>query len=74
VSIVILQTSKTDNNALDNDAVYNLKLRKTSPNSTDSFTANLNALFPWPPLMPKHREWHIQGGPDITCQKKSTNR
>jgi hypothetical protein len=24
------------------------------------FTANLNALFPWPPLMPKHREWHIQ--------------
>jgi hypothetical protein len=23
------------------------------------FTANLNALFPWPPLMPKHREWHI---------------
>jgi hypothetical protein len=55
----ILQTSKTDNNALDNDAVYNLKLRKTSPNSTDSFTANLNALFPWPPLMPKHRQWHI---------------
>jgi hypothetical protein len=29
VSIIILQTSKTDNNALDNDAVYNLKLRKT---------------------------------------------
>jgi hypothetical protein len=25
------------------------------------FTANLNALFPRPPLMPKHREWHIQG-------------
>jgi hypothetical protein len=24
-----LQTSKTDNNALDNDAVYNLKRRKT---------------------------------------------
>jgi hypothetical protein len=23
------------------------------------FTANLNALFPRPPLMPKHREWHI---------------
>jgi hypothetical protein len=21
------------------------------------FTANLNALFPRPPLMPKHREW-----------------
>jgi hypothetical protein len=29
MSIVLLQTSKTDNNALDNDAVYNLKLRKT---------------------------------------------
>jgi hypothetical protein len=27
--IVLLQTSKTDNNALDNDAIYNLKLRKT---------------------------------------------
>jgi hypothetical protein len=25
VSIVLLQTSKTDNNALDNDAVYNLE-------------------------------------------------
>jgi hypothetical protein len=25
------------------------------------FTANLNALFPWPALMPKHREWHITG-------------
>jgi hypothetical protein len=25
------------------------------------FTANLNALFPRPPLMPKHREWHIYG-------------
>jgi hypothetical protein len=24
------------------------------------FTANLNALFPRPPLMPKHREWHIE--------------
>jgi hypothetical protein len=24
------------------------------------FTANLDALFPWPPLMPKHREWHIR--------------
>jgi hypothetical protein len=59
VSIVLLQTSKTDNNALDYDTVYNLKLRKTYPNSTDNFTANLNALFPWPPLMPKHREWHI---------------
>jgi hypothetical protein len=25
----LLQTSKTDNNALDIDAIYNLKLRKT---------------------------------------------
>jgi hypothetical protein len=29
LSILLLQTSKTDNNALDIDAVYNLKLRKT---------------------------------------------
>jgi hypothetical protein len=26
---LLLQTSKTDNNALDIDAIYNLKLRKT---------------------------------------------
>jgi hypothetical protein len=37
LSILLLQTSKTDNNALDIDAIYNLKLRKTKPNSTDSF-------------------------------------
>jgi hypothetical protein len=29
LSILLLQTSKTDNNALDTDAIYNLKLRKT---------------------------------------------
>jgi hypothetical protein len=29
LSILLLQTSKTDNNALDIDAIYNLKLRKT---------------------------------------------
>jgi hypothetical protein len=29
LSILLLQTSKTDNNALDIDATYNLKLRKT---------------------------------------------
>jgi hypothetical protein len=29
LSILLLQTGKTDNNALDIDAVYNLKLRKT---------------------------------------------
>jgi hypothetical protein len=29
LTILLLQTSKTDNNALDIDAVYNLKLRKT---------------------------------------------
>jgi hypothetical protein len=27
-SILLLQTSKTDNSALDIDAIYNLKLRK----------------------------------------------
>jgi hypothetical protein len=27
--ILLVQTSKTDNNALDIDAIYNLKLRKT---------------------------------------------
>jgi hypothetical protein len=29
LSILLLQTSKTDNNALHIDAIYNLKLRKT---------------------------------------------
>jgi hypothetical protein len=29
VSILLLQTSKTDNSALNIDAIYNLKLRKT---------------------------------------------
>jgi hypothetical protein len=29
VSILLLQTSKTENNALEIDALYNLKLRKT---------------------------------------------
>jgi hypothetical protein len=29
LSILLLQTSKTDNNALDIDAIYNLKLGKT---------------------------------------------
>jgi hypothetical protein len=28
LSVLLLQTSKTDNNALDIDAIYNLKLRK----------------------------------------------
>jgi hypothetical protein len=51
LSILLLQTDKTDNNALDIDAVYNLKLRKTQPNSTDSVTTKLNATFPWPPIM-----------------------
>jgi hypothetical protein len=56
LSILRLQTSKTDNNALDIDAIYNLKLRKTLRNSTDSFTTKLNAKFPRPPIMPKQRE------------------
>jgi hypothetical protein len=54
LSILLLQTSKTGNNALDIDAIYNLKLRK--PNSNDSFTTKLNANFPWPLIMPKQRE------------------
>jgi hypothetical protein len=29
LSILLLQTSKIDNNAVDIDAIYNLKLRKT---------------------------------------------
>jgi hypothetical protein len=29
LSILLLQTSKTNNHALDIDAIYNLKLRKT---------------------------------------------
>jgi hypothetical protein len=45
LSILLLQTSKTDNNASDIDAIYNLKLRKTQPNSTESFTTKLNAKF-----------------------------
>jgi hypothetical protein len=48
---IAMQTSKIDNDALDIDAIYNLKL-----NSTDSFTTKLNAKFPWPPIMPKQRE------------------
>jgi hypothetical protein len=40
LSILLMQTSKTDNNALDIDAIYNLKLRKTLPNSTDSLLPN----------------------------------
>jgi hypothetical protein len=50
LSILLLQTSRTDNNALDIDAIYNLKLRKT-----DSLTTKLNAKFPCP-AMPKQRE------------------
>jgi hypothetical protein len=56
LSIRLLQTSKTDKNALGIDAIYNLKLRKTQPNSTGIFTTKINAKFPWPPIMPKQRE------------------
>jgi hypothetical protein len=52
LSILLLQTSKTDNNALDIDAIYNLKFTQTQSNPTDSFTTKLNAKFPWPPIMP----------------------
>jgi hypothetical protein len=56
LSILLLQTTKTDNNALDIDAIYNLKF-----NSTDSFTTKLNAKFPWPPIMSKQRERILHG-------------
>jgi hypothetical protein len=61
LSILLLQASKTDNNALDIDAIYNLKLRKTLPNSTDSFTTKLNTKFQWPLIMPTQRECILQG-------------
>jgi hypothetical protein len=51
VSILLLQTSKTDNNALDIDAIYNLKLRKHNLIQQ----IKLNAKFPWP----KQREWTL---------------
>jgi hypothetical protein len=50
------ELSKTDKNALDIDAIYNLKLRKRQPKSTDGFTTDLNAKFPWPPIVPTQRE------------------
>jgi hypothetical protein len=42
--ILLLQTSKTDSNALDIAAVYNLKHTALSTNK-------LNAKFPWPSIM-----------------------
>jgi hypothetical protein len=56
ISILLLQTSKTGNITLDIDAIYNLKVRKTSPNSTDSFTTKLNAKFPGCLIMSKQSE------------------
>jgi hypothetical protein len=56
LSILLLQTSKIDNNALDIDAIYNLKF-----NSTDSFTTKLNEKFPRPPIMSKQRERILHG-------------
>jgi hypothetical protein len=48
LSILLLQTNKTDSNALDIDAIYNLKLRKTYPNATDKISMAS--------IMPKQRE------------------
>jgi hypothetical protein len=55
VSILLLQTSKTDNNALDialfitsNSEKHNL-IQQTALLDT-----KLNAKFPWPSIMPKH--------------------
>jgi hypothetical protein len=39
--ILLLQTSKTDNNALDFEAIYNLKLRKTQKHNLIQQTALL---------------------------------
>jgi hypothetical protein len=58
LNILLLQISKTDNNALDIDAIYNLKIRKSA--STDSFTTKLNAKFPCLPLCQKKRECILQ--------------
>jgi hypothetical protein len=49
-SILLLQTSKTDNNALDIDAIYNLKLKKHNLIQQTALFIKLNAKFPWPPL------------------------
>jgi hypothetical protein len=50
LTIILLQTSKTDNNALDIDAIYNLKLRKTLPslinvNSGENFVSSKALTF-----------------------------
>jgi hypothetical protein len=50
LSVLLLQTSKTDNNALDMTLFITSNLEK---HPTDSFTTKLNAKFPWPPIMPK---------------------
>jgi hypothetical protein len=49
LSILLLETSKTDNNALDIGALYNLKLRKHN-------LIQQTALLPWPPIIPKQRK------------------
>jgi hypothetical protein len=43
--------SCTIHNALDIDAIYNLK-----HNLTDSFTTKFNAKYPWLPIMTKQHE------------------
>jgi hypothetical protein len=51
MSILLLYTSKTDNNALDIDAIYNLKLRKISMASHFAKTAWMDFTYyvhqPW---------------------------
>jgi hypothetical protein len=49
LSILLLETSKTDNNALDIDAIYNLKLRKTQQLQMLE-KLNANHAFPDPDL------------------------
>jgi hypothetical protein len=52
LSILLLQTSKTDNNALVIDAIYNHKLKK---HNLVRQTA-LPLKFSWPAIMTKQRE------------------
>jgi hypothetical protein len=51
-----MQTSKTDNNALDIDVIYHLNLEKHNLIQQ----TKLSAKFPWPPIMPKQHEWILQ--------------
>jgi hypothetical protein len=61
-----IANSKTDNNALDIDAIYNLKLKKKH-NLIQHFITKLNVKCPWPTIMPKQRECILE------CERKVRN-